>query len=441
VSVNSGEVQCPAYINNDDYIDIIASSSTNDSICVFLGLGDGQFAAPYAIYDYGANDKLTVADVNRDGNVDIFSVGQSSGFKELINNGDGTFSPGFSLDPFTYHPVNLAIGFVNNDNLLDWATVLSGSIPGPNITTYLNDGFGDILTGSNVLYSFSLITSLCSIDLADLDSDGDNDIISGTGTRNPYYYILWNNGSGSFNIRDTISIPYDDPIIIMADDVDLDGDNDILSLCDDSKKIYIKYNNGTGGFNSDYAINYNFISNAFLLDDLDYDSDLDIAISNNEDSSLVFYKNNGSGEYTSSISRSLNGISTSIEYADVDNDTDLDIIYITDNSDSIYVLFNMCKFVCGDVNHDYIINLLDILALIDYVQYHLDSPIPLESGDVNADRKLPLAVYMLKVELSGGTESGGLNETIAIQRDPDRWYFKGGRFRSSGDGALPEVWH
>ena len=50
-------------------------------------------------------------------------------------------------------------------------------------------------------------------------------------------------------------------------------------------------------------------------------------------------------------------------------------------------------FYCGDVNKDYLVNLLDILILIDYI--YTDpigepAPDPMESGDVNADEAINL---------------------------------------------------
>jgi hypothetical protein len=51
-----------------------------------------------------------------------------------------------------------------------------------------------------------------------------------------------------------------------------------------------------------------------------------------------------------------------------------------------------CDFICGDVNNDQAINLLDILELIAYVYDEPPGPAPNppESGDVNSDGFLNL---------------------------------------------------
>ena len=67
-----------------------------------------------------------------------------------------------------------------------------------------------------------------------------------------------------------------------------------------------------------------------------------------------------------------------------------------------------CDFICGDVNVDGDINLLDILFLIDYVYNNPPGPAPdpIESGDVNADGNINLLDILYLIEFEYGEPTG-----------------------------------
>ena len=67
-----------------------------------------------------------------------------------------------------------------------------------------------------------------------------------------------------------------------------------------------------------------------------------------------------------------------------------------------------CEIICGDVNVDGEINLLDILFLIDYVYNNPPGPAPdpIESGDVNADGNINLLDILYLIEFEYGEPTG-----------------------------------
>jgi len=105
--------------NGDGRLDVAMSGGVGDTgmVAVFLGNGDGtvQNEVDYTVPNGGS---IAVADVNRDGKLDIVT----SGFTVLLGNGDGTFTVGSSLDLGGESPVQIAD--VNGDGNLD---VVSGT--------------------------------------------------------------------------------------------------------------------------------------------------------------------------------------------------------------------------------------------------------------------------------------------------------------------------
>jgi hypothetical protein len=71
---------------------------------------------------------------------------------------------------------------------------------------------------------------------------------------------------------------------------------------------------------------------------------------------------------------------------------------------SIQVVPPINIFICGDVNGDETVNLLDVLYLINYVYKGGPAPNPLESADVNSSGTINIVdiVYLINFLYKGG---------------------------------------
>jgi hypothetical protein len=65
-----------------------------------------------------------------------------------------------------------------------------------------------------------------------------------------------------------------------------------------------------------------------------------------------------------------------------------------------------CEYICGDVNGNGVINILDITYLISYVYLGGPAPVPLESGDVNSSGTINILdiTYLINYVYKGGPE-------------------------------------
>jgi hypothetical protein len=115
--------------NNDGNSDLVVTEDNLDSygfVEVLLGNGQGGFTrAPWALIPH-PQTAVTVADLNRDGNLDAVTAATplsgSSGFA-LLGNGDGTFRDRFSeFGVFGNDDRGLAVGDFTGDGIPDWVT-------------------------------------------------------------------------------------------------------------------------------------------------------------------------------------------------------------------------------------------------------------------------------------------------------------------------------
>ncbi len=155
---------------------------------------------------------IAIADVDIDGNEDIF-VGASKGSvaKIYLHKGNGALRPAFTQDVFRedrhYEDTASAFADVDGDGDMDLIVGSGGNIPedAKNYSSriYLNDGKGNFSRGST-----SLITRNTNISVVapyDFDGDGDQDLFIGSRSVpgiygvNPEHLLLQNDGSGNFS--------------------------------------------------------------------------------------------------------------------------------------------------------------------------------------------------------------------------------------------------
>jgi len=235
---------------------------------------------------------------------------------------------------------------VDNDNDLD--LFLSGSQGFTNASSlYLNDGSGNFTvvlnTPFNPMYN-------CAADFADIDNDGDLDIMLGgqnwggvTYSFGTFLYL--NDGSG--NYTEVIGTSFIASSYGSIDFADIDNDNDMDVLVTGyigngngySTNIYT--NDGNGNFTSVAHPFPNLGVSDVAFFDIDGDSDLDVILSGDTDfntpnSKTDLYTNDGNGNFTLVTNTPfLDVLWSSIDYADIDNDNDLDVIILGDSSTAI----------------------------------------------------------------------------------------------------------
>jgi len=175
-----------------------------------------------------------------------------------------------------------------------------------------------------------------SLDFADIDNDGDNDVIiigenSILGSITKLYI-----NDGSDNYTELIGMPFENLKngTVIFEDVDNDGDSDVLlSGTNDSNipitKLYIKNSDGyyIEGPNSPF---HQVHSSSMDFEDIDGDNDLDLLITGKNgigQRTSILYFNQGNGVFEELIGSPFQAVYKGAhKFFDMDNDGDSDVI-------------------------------------------------------------------------------------------------------------------
>ncbi len=299
---------------------------------LFYGDGHGGFTAAtpaqFPILD-GHTRALEFGDVDGDGDQDLWIGNGTNTFTQdqlLLNDGNGTFTDVTA----THVPANsdrtfaVAMGDVDGDGDLDVVTGLGQH----NLTAnrlLRNNGSGVFTFDDNALPPTMGRTR--SIELVDLDGDGDLDLTWGDWDQNA---ILINDGLGNFTDETgtrypATPFPYGSPV--RAADVDGDGDQDLFYSGHAGLANRLFLNDGAGFFTdvSGSQLPGNLPTIACELADMDNDGDADIVLGHN---GAALYLNDGNGIFSDATSTVEvdSDVTHSMVLADVDRDRDLDVV-------------------------------------------------------------------------------------------------------------------
>ncbi|PRX57474.1 FG-GAP repeat domain-containing protein [Flagellimonas meridianipacifica] len=188
--------------------------------------------------------------------------------------------------------------------------------------------------------------------IADLDSDGDLDILIANEHRPNI--LLINDGKGKFTNESSLRIPqvdYDSEDIGIAD-FDLDGDLDIIVVSEDDKTNELYLNNGDGTFRDEgNRIPVEGISNSVVVFDINNDGSPDVLIGNNGQNNVLI--NNGKGYFKDETAQrfgEFTDVTQDLTLADIDNDGDEDLLL--GNEDANRILINDGKGFFEDQSSD-----------------------------------------------------------------------------------------
>ncbi|MBK9462848.1 MAG: VCBS repeat-containing protein [Sphingobacteriales bacterium] len=227
--------------------------------------------------------------MDSDGDIDILStyVGQTDDGRIIWyeNDGSGNFSSRQAISSVVFNPRAVYAADLDNDGDMD---VLSDSANDYRIAWYENDGSGNF--GAQQIIS-NYVANPRAISAADLDNDGDIDVLSASYGDDK---IAWykNDGNGNFGSQQLITFSLASGIRhVYAADLDNDGNIDVLSASEEDNKIAWYKNNGNGGFGNQQIITTDANKAMYVYAaDLDNDDDIDVLSSSYDDDKIAWYK-------------------------------------------------------------------------------------------------------------------------------------------------------
>ena len=342
-SVSSGTANGPssvyaADVDGDGDIDVVSASAIDDKIAWYENTdGLGAFALKQVI-STSANDAYNVhlADVDGDGDIDVLSASRFDDKIAWYENTDGlgTFGAEQVISTSADGANTVFAADVDGDGDLD---VLSASMYDDKIAWYENtDGLGAF--GAEQVISTSA-NGAFSVYAADVDGDGDVDVLSASYLDDEVAWYENTDGLGTFGAQQIISTNGNSVRSVYAADVDGDGDLDVLSASytDDEISLY-ENTDGIGTFGAQQVISTsaNGAWNVYAAD-VDGDGDIDVLSASALDDKIAWYENtDGLGSFGAQQVISTDADSArSVYAADIDGDGDLDVLSASRNDDKI----------------------------------------------------------------------------------------------------------
>ena|GEM_PF-2178594 len=268
-----------------------------------------------------------LADMDGDGDMDILSASNADNTIAWYEN-NGAADPTWTATDIATSAAGANSVFaadMDGDGDMD---IVSSSANDNTIAWYENDGnanptwaAADIATSAN---------SARSVFVADMDGDGDMDIISASYNDNT---IAWYENNGAANPTWTatdIATSAAGALSVYAADMDGDGDMDIVSADFGDNTIAWYENNGAADPTwaaADIATSANGAASVFLAD-MDGDGDMDIVSASSNDNTIAWYENNGAADPTWTAADIVTnaGFARDVHAADMDGDGDMDIV-------------------------------------------------------------------------------------------------------------------
>jgi hypothetical protein len=261
-----------ADLNGDAIPDLASANFFSKDVSVLLGRGDGTFLDA-VFYETGTDTSgVSLGDIDRDGDADMLvTVARAAKVSVFLNDGHGGFTPGIDLTAREAWRVLLVD--VNHDQKID-AVVADHQSPSGDgrgsLTIHLGNGDGTFATPRDL----SVEGDPMDLDVADLDEDGDLDLVVPHLDR--YVSILRNDGAGNFTLRELI--PVFGAIATVLADFNHDGHVDIGGA--NPGFIFFYTGRGDGSFGE--PVRYRAGLNPWTIAAADFDRDgkTDVAVSN-----------------------------------------------------------------------------------------------------------------------------------------------------------------
>jgi hypothetical protein len=282
-------------LDGDDDEDLIGAFGVTGKIAWYENDGSGSFSSQKIITEEAAGAvSVHAVDLNGDGHKDVLSASRIDGkIAYYTNDGEGNFSDQKVISNEGEGARSVFAADLDGDGMKDVVYASSVRAGGSKIAWHRNtgDGFADqkIITNK--------IRGARSVHAADLDADGDMDLLAGFSELGlDIGQLAWfeNTGGGSFSDSQVISSGVRGVNAVSTADLDDDGDQDILATSSvsgaDGEIAYVLSTAGTFASKSVIATNLSQ-AQSIATADLDGGGTPDVVGASHHGDKIAWYRN------------------------------------------------------------------------------------------------------------------------------------------------------
>ncbi len=324
-------------LNNDGYKDILLAN-TWSNLLEWLQFGSDYNTTYHLIATNEVNgvSYIETIDINGDGHLDIIGLANYTEIVLYINFGDGSFSTPYTLysTPFIWDVGYEIRRFIKSDlngdgidevifNLFEYSEMYWSVPEYYGVGIYYLNSYGIV----EVNVPYNILLDLSNMYVADLDNDGDVDMIVTTTSGGKHW--IENVGGGYFSTVHDIS--FEDSGFLHFADIDNDNDLDIISKLSIGPKWLV--NDGLGNFSAPQTI-VGLPINTHIGGFTDFNGDgyNDMLNFASTTSDVYWITGDGTGNFDNPQLITSGGLNQKIDIHDLDNDGDDDVVILKNNN-------------------------------------------------------------------------------------------------------------
>ena len=353
-------------LNSDGLLDLVVANTGNDEVLLFSQRASGAFtAAPNWVagsaIDTPGPAGLAVADLDADGDLDLVCANEDGNTLAVFSQ----FSPAvlgttphwrLGSSAATDGPRAVVAADLNADGLVDLA---SANGAGGDLALFFQAAGGVFASAPDLSLGQGLLGAPSAIHAADLDGDGDQDLVAANEVGNDLA-IFFQDPAGVFPAAPSAVLGgiglTDGPMDVCALDIDGDGDLDLVCAngLGDDLTCFLQQTPGVfsavpgpvlGG------VAWTAGARAVAVADLDGDGDLDLVSANEGANSLTVFLQTAPGVFAVAPDITLTDASltgpTAVQARDVDGDGDLDLVCSNPGSSNLAIFLQTRPGVFG----------------------------------------------------------------------------------------------
>ena len=274
-------------VNGDGLSDIVAADSGDATLAVVPGRLDGSFGAPSYVTLGGTPSALVTGDMNGDGRDDLIATDSTSGsgLWVVLQQPDGTLA---APTPYLVQfpgAASVDVADLDDDGDLD-VVVVTRTVR--SVAPYLNLGDGSLLGGSVLLLGGSGFTGVA---IGDVMGDDDLDVVAVDTDHDALQYFE-GHGDGTFEEPAGVDADGVGPSAPAIADLDDDGLGDVAAANAGSNTVGAYYGVMPG---QNVAIPVAAQPSAAVAADFDGDGRVDVAATNAGDGTITVARNASAG--------------------------------------------------------------------------------------------------------------------------------------------------
>ena len=302
---------------------------------------ENEFIMHEICNDYNEGMEIFSIDFDNDGDFDLLTAGTDCHL--WLNDGNGNFSLEMTLGNTNWaRSIRAADLDGDSDNDVVIADIASNSVL---ILENLGTSFFQFVLDNTLVLPHT-------IDIKDLDSDGDKDILcSEFDNSNAMSEVVWweNLGNLNFSDKNVITEMFQQSTYVFADFIDSDDHMDVVACGEEYSDIVWWQNDGEENFGDGIFIDTFFDRvHTVVGSDLDQDGDVDVLGAACMGSLLAWWENDGDGGFSRHDVDTFGG-ALWMDCADFDNDDDMDLFAVGQGPNCAYLYENLGNEVFEEI--------------------------------------------------------------------------------------------